>query len=34
VEGDDDFAQAIKASPIRFVGPAVLGGRGVLAFGR
>jgi len=34
VEGDDDFAQAIKASPIRFVGPAVLGGGGELAFGR
>jgi hypothetical protein len=34
VEGDDDFAQAIKASPIRFVGPAVQGGGGELAFGR
>ena len=34
VEGDDDFAEAIKASPIRFVGPAVLGGGGELAFGR
>jgi hypothetical protein len=34
VEGEDDFADAIKASPIRFVGPAVLGGRGELAFGR
>jgi hypothetical protein len=34
VEGDDDFADAIKASPIRFVGPAALGGRGELAFGR
>jgi hypothetical protein len=34
VEGKDDFADAIKASPIRFVGPAVLGGRGELAFGR
>jgi hypothetical protein len=34
VEGDDDFAVAIKASPIRFVGPAVLGGGGELAFGR
>ena len=34
VEGDDDFAAAIKASPIRFVGPAVQGGGGVLAFGR
>jgi hypothetical protein len=34
VEGDDDFAEAIKASPIRFVGPAVQGGGGELAFGR
>ena len=34
IEGDDDFAQAIKASPIRFVGPAVVGGGGELAFGR
>ena len=34
VEGDDDFAQAIKASPIRFVGPAAVGGGGQLAFGR
>jgi hypothetical protein len=34
VEGKDDFADAIKASPIRFVGPAVLGGGGELAFGR
>jgi hypothetical protein len=34
VEGKDDFADAIKASPIRFVGPAALGGRGELAFGR
>jgi hypothetical protein len=34
VEGDDDFANAIKASPIRFVGPAVQGGGGELAFGR
>ena len=34
VEGDDDFAQAVKASPIRFVGPAVMGGSGELAFGR
>jgi len=34
VEGKDDFADAIKASPIRFVGPAVLGGVGELAFGR
>ena len=34
VEGNDDFAEAVKASPIRFVGPAVMGGAGVLAFGR
>ena len=34
VEGNDDFAKAIKASPIRFVGPALLGGGGELAFGR
>ena len=33
VEGDDDFAKAVKASPIRFVGPAVMGGRGELALG-
>jgi hypothetical protein len=34
VEGEDAFADAIKASPIRFVGPAVVGGEGELAFGR
>jgi hypothetical protein len=34
IEGDDDFAEAVKASPIRFVGPAVMGGGGELAFGR
>jgi hypothetical protein len=34
VEGDDDFAEAVKASPVRFVGPAVVGGNGELAFGR
>ncbi len=34
VEGEDGFANAIKASPIRFVGPAMLGGGGELAFGR
>ncbi len=34
VEGEDDFAEAVKASPIRFVGPAVMGGGGQLAFGR
>ena len=34
VEGEDDFAEAVKASPVRFVGPAVMGGGGELAFGR
>lgn len=34
VEGDDAFAHAIKASPIRFVAPAVQGGSGQLVFGR
>jgi hypothetical protein len=34
VEGKDAFAKAVKASPIRFVGPAMLGGAGELAFGR
>jgi hypothetical protein len=34
VEGEDGFAVAVKASPIRFVGPAVMGGKGELAFGR
>ena len=34
VVGDDDFAEAVKASPIRFVGPAVMGGGGEFAFGR
>jgi hypothetical protein len=34
IEGEDDFAEAVKASPIRFVGPAMLGGAGELAFGR
>jgi hypothetical protein len=34
VEGKDDFAKVLKASPIRFVGPAMLGGAGELAFGR
>jgi hypothetical protein len=34
VEGEDNFAEAVKASPIRFVGPAVMGGGGELAFGR
>jgi hypothetical protein len=34
VEGKDAFAEAVKASPIRFVGPAMIGGGGELAFGR
>lgn len=34
VEGKDALAKAIKASPIRFVGPALLGGGGEFAFGR
>ena len=34
VEGKDDFAKMIKASPIRFAGPAMLGGGGEFAFGR
>jgi hypothetical protein len=34
VEGKDDFAKAIMASPIRFVGPARIGGGGEFAFGR
>lgn len=34
VEGKGDFADAVKASPIRFVGPALLGGGGELAFRR
>jgi hypothetical protein len=34
VEGKDAFAKAVKASPIRFVGPAMVGGGGELAFGR
>jgi hypothetical protein len=34
VEGKDDFAKAVKASPIRFVGPAIVGGGGELVFGR
>lgn len=32
--GDDDFAESVKASPIRFVGPALLGGGGELVFGK
>jgi hypothetical protein len=34
VEGKDDLAKALKASPIRFVGPAYLGGGGELRFSR
>jgi hypothetical protein len=34
VEGKDDFAKAVMASPIRFVGPARIGGGGEFAFGR
>jgi hypothetical protein len=34
VLGDEEFAEAVKASPIRFVGPALLGGSGELVFGR
>ena len=34
IEGEDDFAEAVKASPVRFVGPALVGGGGELAFGR
>jgi len=34
VEGKDDLAKALKASPIRFVGPRYYGGRGELRFSR
>jgi hypothetical protein len=34
VLGDDEFAEAVKASPIRFVGPALIGGGGELVFSR
>jgi hypothetical protein len=34
VEGKGDLAKALKASPIRFVGPLYRGGGGVLRFGR
>jgi hypothetical protein len=34
VEGKDAFAEAVKGSPTRFVGPAMQGGGGELAFGR
>ena len=30
VEGKDDFAKALKASPTRFAGPAYQGGEGVV----
>jgi hypothetical protein len=34
VEGKDDLAKALKASPIRFVGPVYRGGEGELRFSR
>jgi len=34
VEGKGDLAKALKASPIRFVGPLYLGGKGELHFSR
>ena len=34
IEGEDVVADAIKASPVRFVAPAILGGGGDLTFGR
>ena len=34
VEGKDDLAKALKASPIRFVGPVYRGGGGELRFSR
>ena len=34
VEGKDDLAKALKASPIRFVGPLYEGGRAELTFSR
>jgi len=34
VEGKGDLAKALKASPIRFVGPLISGGAGDLAFSR
>jgi hypothetical protein len=34
IEGKDDLAKALKASPTRFVGPVYLGGEGVLRFYR
>jgi len=34
VEGKDDLAKALKASPTRFVGPLYLGGEGELRFSR
>jgi hypothetical protein len=33
VEGKDDFARMLKASPIRFVGPGYYGGSGMLELG-
>jgi hypothetical protein len=34
VEGKDDLAKLLKASPIRFVGPVYQGGTGSLQFSR
>ena len=34
VEGKGDLAKALKASPIRFVGPLYIGGGGELHFSR
>ncbi len=34
VEGDDELARLLKASPIRFVGPVYQGGAGSFQFGR
>lgn len=34
VDGKDEFAQALKASPTRFAGPAYLGGSGSISFRR
>ena len=33
VDGKDDFAKALKASPTRFAGPAYRGGTGMVSFG-
>jgi hypothetical protein len=34
VDGKDDFARALRASPTRFAGPAYQGGSGVVHLGR